>query len=413
MKRIISLALAVLMAVSLTACSNNAAQNDRDPSLIHGVTGHNPDEVIMTVDGRDVTLEMYLYGVLYTIDYISSSYGDDYVDDAGLLQWDKELESGVTLAQYVKDEALNTAVMYATVENWESTYDLTLTQEQEDALDSELDYMAEQLGGQEAFDEYLYARGLSAETNRRLSRIFYLYSNMQQKALDPSSPLYITDEALYQYEGITEDTILADHILLPISEDEEQNEQTLEMMKQIKELLDNAGDDVESMFNYLANTYSQDTGRTYYPNGYPITKDADYVQEFKDAAFALEEGEYSDVITSEFGYHIVMRKPLRLFVVDSYLSGLLKEAIDTAEIEYAPLYEELDIPTFQADYLTYVALHTDLYDPEEEDIQDTDSDGNADNTGNTDNSGNADNADNSADNADNAGSNGNDTAANG
>ena len=400
MKRIISLALALLMALSLTACSSTPSQEERDPSLIHGVTGHDPDEIVMTVDGRDVTLEMYLYGVLYTIDYISNNFGDDYVDDAGLLQWDKELDDGLTLLEYVKEESLNTAVMYATVENWEETYDLTLTQEQEDALDNELDYMAEQLGSQEAFEEYLYAQGLSTETNRRLSRIFYLYGNMQDKALDPASPLYITDEMLYQYEGITEGTILADHIFLATGDDEEQNQQMLELMKQFKELLDGAGDDATSMFDYLANYYSQDTGRSYYPNGYPITQDADYVQEFKDAAFALEEGQYSDVITSSLGYHIVMRKPLRLFVVDSYLSGLLTDAIDSADIQYTDLYNSFDIAQFQSDYLTYLALYTDLYDPEEEDNATTDDTNDTDNA--TDNNA-VDNstADNATDNTSN------------
>ena len=379
MKRMFSLVLALLLALSLAACGSTPAQQERDPSLIHGVTGHDPDEVMLTVDGRDVTLEMYLYGVLYTIDYISSNFGDSYVDDAGLLQWDTELESGITLADYVMDEALNTAVMYATVENWEDDYSLTLTQEQEDALDSELAYMAEQLGGQEAMEEYLYSRGLSADTNRRLSRIFYLYGNMQDGALDPASPLYISDEVLYQYEGITEDTILADHIFLQLTEDEEQNQQLLEMMNQFKALLDGAGDDAETMFNYLANYYSQDPGRSYYANGYPITKDADYVQEFKDAAFALEEGQYSDVITSSIGYHIVMRKPLRLFVADSYLSGLLTEAIESADIQYTELYDTFDVAKFQSDYLTYLALYTDLYDPEEEETEDPADNGTANN----------------------------------
>ena len=379
MKRMFSLVLVLLLALSLTACGSTPAQQERDPSLIHGVTGHDPDEVMLTVDGRDVTLEMYLYGVLYTIDYISSNFGDSYVDDAGLLQWDTELESGITLADYVMDEALNTAVMYATVENWEDDYGLTLTQEQEDALDSELDYMAEQLGGQEAMEEYLYSRGLSADTNRRLSRIFYLYGNMQDGALDPASPLYISDEVLYQYEGITEDTILADHIFLQLTEDEEQNQQLLEMMNQFKALLDGAGDDAETMFNYLANYYSQDPGRSYYANGYPITKDADYVQEFKDAAFALEEGQYSDVITSSIGYHIVMRKPLRLFVADSYLSGLLTQAIESADIQHTELYDTFDVAKFQSDYLTYLALYTDLYDPEEEETEDPADNGTANN----------------------------------
>ncbi len=364
MRRISALLLALLMTVSLTACSfpeEDAPTAGSEEGLFYEVTGMDPDAVMLTADGKDITVGMYLYWLVYTMSSVSTV--SDWVDDAGLLKWDEEVSEGETVRYLVLEETLNTAKLYMIVENWADQYGFTLTDEEEQSVQAELDTMAQQLGGEEAYQAYLWDMGLTEEMNQRLTRVYYLYAKMLASVTEEGSPLYITDEVLYQYEGITEDTILADHILLLTGEDEEENQALYATMEQLLQTLRSADPSEASLlFNYLADNISEDTGRAYYPNGYLLTEDSDYVQEFKDAAFALEENEFSGIVTTEYGYHIIMRKPIREYVADRYLSELLTVAIDNADVTFSDAYNTFDVEQFQVDYQTYTALHSAVKD---------------------------------------------------
>ena len=364
MRRISALLLALLMTVSLTACSfpeEDAPTAGSEEGLFYEVTGMDPDAVMLTADGKDITVGMYLYWLVYTMSSVSTV--SDWVDDAGLLKWDEEVSEGETVRYLVLEETLNTAKLYMIVENWADQYGFTLTDEEEQSVQAELDTMAQQLGGEEAYQAYLWDMGLTEEMNQRLTRVYYLYAKMLASVTEEGSPLYITDEVLYQYEGITEDTILADHILLLTGEDEEENQALYATMEQLLQTLRSADPSEASLlFNYLADNISEDTGRAYYPNGYLLTEDSDYVQEFKDAAFALEENEFSGIVTTEYGYHIIMRKPIREYVADQYLSELLTVAIDNADVTFSDAYNTFDVEQFQVDYQTYTALHSAVKD---------------------------------------------------
>ena len=64
-------------------------------------------------------------------------------------------------------------------------------------------------------------------------------------------------------------------------------------------------------FDKLMKEYSKDTGLAQYPEGYTFTK-GEMVEEFTEAAYALEEGAVSEPVKSVFGYHIVKRLPIEL-----------------------------------------------------------------------------------------------------
>lgn len=381
MKRLTALLLALCMMLTMVACApeeeDTAAQGE---GVYYEVTGLDPEAVMLTVDGLEVTNRMYLYWLVYTMESLSSSM-PDLVDDAGLLKWDEEVSEGQTVEDLVREETLNTAKMYMTVENWAEEYGITLTDDEKAIIDQDLDSYAEQLGGEEMYEAYLWDQGITDELNRRLSYDYYTYSKFHDATMEPGSPLYITDDVLYQYEEITPDTVLADHILLTKGEDAEANMEAYAAMEQILEMLDQAGDSAPAVFSYIAGQISQDPGRSYYPNGYLVTEDADFLPEFKEAALALEENEYSGIVETEAGYHIILRRPIRQYVADDYLSGLMTVAMDNAEVTYSEAYETLDVRQFQIDYQTYTALHSavqELTDAAEENSGDT-----SDSTGDT------------------------------
>jgi len=344
MKKLTALLMSLALAVTvLTGCGS------KPEGLFYDLTGLDPAAAMVKIEGREVPVEMYLYWVLYSADYIQRQFPDLLKAD-GSINWEAETEPGVTVKDYVLQDALDTAKMYIIVEKWAEEYGVTLSEESQQAMDKELADIAQQLGGQEAMDRYLASKGITPETNRRMTELFYLYANMLALTKEEGSPLYIEDDILYQYDGVTEDAVLADHILLLYPEEESQRPEVREEMDQALSVIRAAEDPVET-FQFFADNYSEDAGRAYYPNGYLVTEDAPYVQAFKDTALGLAEYEISDVVESELGYHIIMRKPLRDYVADLYLAELVTVAMENAQVEWCEPSVGFEVEKFYEDYL--------------------------------------------------------------
>ncbi|MDH5413073.1 MAG: peptidylprolyl isomerase, partial [Flavobacteriaceae bacterium] len=58
-------------------------------------------------------------------------------------------------------------------------------------------------------------------------------------------------------------------------------------------------------FKMKAILYSDDPGVTENSGEYVLSRESDFVKEFKEAAFSLNEGEVSEPFKSDFGYHIL------------------------------------------------------------------------------------------------------------
>ena len=340
--------LCALLAAGLLALSACGTQTDTE-SLAYTLAGLDPRETMLTVNGRAVSAELYLYWLQYACTVAESTGA---VDGSGALDWDYVYADGVTAEEYILGEAVNQAKTYLLIEQWAEEYGVELTDEEEQTVDEEIAYYAQQLGGEADYEAYLAQVGISAEANRRMTADFYLYSRLLELTKEEGSPLYIDDETLCQYEGITPETILVDHILFFTSEDAEDNQIRYDTLQQVRDsLLEAEGSFRVDMFNYIADTYSEDTGRSYYPNGYLVTEDADFVEPFLQAALSLkEDGEVSQVVESEYGYHLLIRKPVRDYVADAFLGERLLEAADEAEVAYSRAYESLDRRAYYAAY---------------------------------------------------------------
>ena len=131
--------------------------------------------------------------------------------------------------------------------------------------------------------------------------------------------------------------------------DEQKAEKKALAEELVEKLNSYTGDDIASYFAELADEYSEDPGRESYPTGYTFTTGS-MVQEFEDAAYALSEGEVSEVVESSFGYHILLRLPLDKAaaadeVRDEYFSNFIAEQLDSAVIATSEDYDKLDPQT--------------------------------------------------------------------
>ena len=248
---------------------------------------------------------------------------------------------------------LSTVKQELVIENLAEQYGVTLTDEQKAAIESDEQSFIEQYGGEEGFAAELAKLGLRRETYERITRANYLYQNLYQLYQTEGSALYASDEDLAVYAA-DQGYITADHILLATKDtatgealsDEQKAEKKALAEELAEKLRSYTGDDLASYFAELADEYSEDPGRASYPSGYTFTTGS-MVQEFEDAAYALSEGEVSDIVESSFGYHILLRLPLDKAaaaetVREDYFSSLIDEQMDKAKAATSADYDKLD-----------------------------------------------------------------------
>ena len=131
--------------------------------------------------------------------------------------------------------------------------------------------------------------------------------------------------------------------------DEQKAEKKALAEELVEKLNSYTGDDIASYFAELADEYSEDPGRESHPTGYTFTTGS-MVQEFEDAAYALSEGEVSEVVESSLGYHILLRLPLDKAaaadeVRDDYFTNFIAEQVDAAAMATSADYDKLDPQT--------------------------------------------------------------------
>ena len=130
---------------------------------------------------------------------------------------------------------------------------------------------------------------------------------------------------LYYAKLVSDEFVSAKHILVEAATEEEKSE-ALKKIKDIQAKI-NAGED----FDKLMNEFSTDPGLQSQPNGYTFTK-GQMVEPFEKAAFALEVGGVSDIVETDYGYHIIKK-------IETSISGVASALTETATPEMSEKIE--------------------------------------------------------------------------
>lgn len=120
-----------------------------------------------------------------------------------------------------------------------------------------------------------------------------------------------TDSELRRYAEANKDTFnsvqaRASHILVPVKPDASDAEK----QKAREKLLAIKKDIVAGKISFpdAANKYSEDPGNQQTPNGGDLGffyRREPFIEEFSAAAFGLKKGEISDIVETEYGYHLI------------------------------------------------------------------------------------------------------------
>ncbi|MCF8714940.1 peptidylprolyl isomerase [Joostella atrarenae] len=181
-------------------------------------------------------------------------------------------------------------------------------------VDRQLDFLVNQVGSMEKLLKF-YRKKDEQSFREELFEIVkaqQLSSRMQAKVVEE---IEITPEEVRQwYAKLSEDE-------LPVFGDEVEISQIVKVPepseKEVKEVVDKLNEykrDVEengASFAIKQTLYSEDPGKNQDGGIYKISKSSGFVQEFKDAAFSLKQGEISEPFKSDFGYHIVFVEKIR------------------------------------------------------------------------------------------------------
>lgn len=364
MKKHLSGLMALLLLLTLcVGCGNNDGTPDEDglissKGIYYDITGIDPQETVLEYNGIAVPAEMYFYWLSYScsyVEYMVNMYNFAYTDiinEDGTIVWDGAMDD-TTPGQYAKDSTESNVLSYVVVEDLAKKQGVALTDEDKAEIAESRAQQVEQAGGEEAFQQSLTEIGVSQETYDRISAAGYLLNHLEELAADPASELYTPP---------TDDDAYVDHILLATKDTatgESLSEEEIEAKKALAEDLLaqlQAADDVEALFNQLADEHGEDPGRAA-ESGYLVNPQTNFVQEFLDATFTLKPGELSGIVESDYGYHILLRKELTedqlATVSGNHLTDLLTERMKVAlnEMTRSEKLDSVDAGEFYSRYL--------------------------------------------------------------
>jgi len=336
------LTLVLLTAVCLTGCGPSAAAREADspPGLYEQASGLDPDTVLLTAGGRDIPAGRYLYWLTYDCDYLQET-----MDAQGqLLDWNAKRDDGRAMAGYVKEQARDTAALYAIVESWAEEYGCGLTPEDEAAMEQEWQRLCGKYGGEQRYLAELAWMGLTRQQAEGFTGDYFRYERLQDLAKTPGSALAPSDAELDDFIK-ARGYITADILFLSTQNTDEAGlagvrERADRVLKALSESADPIG-----TFPSLISTYGDKqvsrTDCTFSPGDGQV----DAVVE--QAAQALSEGQHSAVLEVPGGLAVVLRLPLnRDLPAADWLDEALRQALAGAEIAVSKAYDAIDPADF-------------------------------------------------------------------
>lgn len=321
-----------------------------DPALaVAGVAG---EEVLVKLGTAEITANDYLYWLQRSI----SDYLEPFGGQMTTLPWDTEMSDGLTFGQYMLDNALDAAALHCMLRELARQENLTPDPEVATQVDKQYADMVVQAGSDESrVIHTLWTQMLSRELLTTLNENTELFDQLAELYYGENSGHYPTDAEVNAYLDEV-GRYKAKHILLAtidLDTREPLDEATVAQKKaQAEDFLAQlrAAEDPIALFDDLMNEHSEDSGLATNPDGYTTAK-GEMVAPFEEAALALKAGEISEVVESDFGYHIILRLPLdpddfRDDCVGSLMEKRIDQEIERLGLERTAAFDKLNVGDF-------------------------------------------------------------------
>ena len=246
---------------------------------------------------------------------IQEQYGPDWqnmdqqtlMDALNNFDWDAENADGQTYAEAAKLAAFNDAALVHLKSKRAEEMGIAMTEAEKQQIASSMEQMKQQFGSEEEFVAMLNDMYFKDEQSYNDFYLKYMNSLAFDQEYSQNPSEFLTDkDTLAQYAN--DEKVSAKHILI-MTVDSETNEplpddQIAQARAKAEQALARAkaGED----FDQLIAEYNEDPGQEQSPAGYAFGKN-EMVPEFEQAAFALGIDEISDIVETDYGFHIIKR----------------------------------------------------------------------------------------------------------
>ncbi|RKY93008.1 parvulin peptidyl-prolyl isomerase [candidate division KSB1 bacterium] len=175
----------------------------------------------------------------------------------------------------------------------------------EQVLEQQINQWIQQIGSERKVEEYFGSSMNKIKRRvRKEIREHLMVEKLQQQKLQE---VKITRQEVEQFYQTNRDSlpelkesVEISHILLQVTPGAESKQQAREKIAGILERL-RSGED----FAELARQYSEDPGSAAKGGELGFIQRGDFVKDFEEKAFALQPGQISDIVETQFGFHII------------------------------------------------------------------------------------------------------------
>lgn len=343
LKNVVFLLLATIFIMSISACSST---DKTSGGGLYEKVGLKAKDVVMTINGEDVTAEEFFYVALERNELLEQYFGK--IED-----WDEPFADGETTYRKLLSDSILSRLSYIhSVESFAEEYGIELNENDENAIASAKDYIvANYFGTKDNYDAvlkntYFISDDIFTYTNITVD---YLYNKISSTLYDNGYLNYPDENTIKEY--IDENGYMkAAHILIKTVDDDMEplDEEIVEQKKKLVYDLYERINDGEDFFTLLEQ-YGEDPGMKSNPTGYTFNPNSSFVSEFIDGTAALNIGEYG-IVESMYGYHILYRVEVDLDdmaqeICDEEFQNLVSARISQAESVFLKNYDKIDLET--------------------------------------------------------------------
>ena len=174
-------------------------------------------------------------------------------------------------------------------------------------IDAEVAKVIEQVGGEENYKKALAAQNVTEKAFRKElekgARVNKLVNQACSHVAEPTEKEISDFYIVHKHEYVTQPKVLCQHILVKSEENDlpEAKSAAFEKIREIRERVMNGGDFAEEAKKHSDCPSGREGGSLgWFGPGM-------MVPEFDKAAFSMKKGEVSDIVQTQFGYHIIYK----------------------------------------------------------------------------------------------------------